>query len=198
MVVIVDYRAGNLYNVANALKHLGAEFAFSGDPRVVARAERVILPGVGSARAAMQSLNEKGLVPVLKELKVPFLGICLGLQLLFERSEEDDVPCLGLLQGVVKKFDERNVKVPHIGWDRIAFAGTAPHPLLEGIPDRSHFYFVHSYYAPVVSQSTLAVCDYDVPFSGVVRKGNFLAVQFHPERSALPGLKLLANFLERV
>lgn len=199
MVVVVDYDAGNLYNVANALRHLGAEFQMSGDPEVVARAERVILPGVGSARAAMNSLDRQGLIPALRGLQVPFLGICLGLQLLFERSEEDDTECLGILPGTVRRFSSRNVKVPQIGWNRVTWAAQSLPPafasMLEGIPESGFFYFVHSFYAPI-SAATVAQSEYDVPFSAAVAQGNYLGLQFHPERSAETGLRLLAAFVK--
>jgi imidazole glycerol-phosphate synthase subunit HisH len=192
MNVVIDYRAGNLYNVGNALHHLGVDFAFSGDPGIVKKASRVILPGVGSARAAMQSLEELGLVPVLQNLKVPFLGICLGLQILYEWSEEEQAGCLGILSGSVRRFDNGILKVPHIGWNEVEsdFA-----PLFRDIPPRSRFYFVHSYYAPLSSKLTRGTTDYGVQFSSVAVKENFWGVQFHPERSGEPGLTLLSNFL---
>ena len=119
MIAVVDYQAGNLYNVGHALRYLKEDFIFSGDPEVVEKADKVILPGVGSAQAAMDSLTEQGLVEVLQSLEVPFLGICLGLQLLFEISEEDQTPCLGIFPGRVKKFNKSRVKVPHIGWNQV-------------------------------------------------------------------------------
>ncbi len=200
MVVVVDYEAGNLYNVGNALRHLGAQFVASGRPEVVAAAERVILPGVGSARAAMRSLERQGLVQVLRGLKVPFLGICLGLQLLFQESEEDDTPCLGLLPGRVRRFPDARVKVPHIGWNEVEWDPSAApewvRTLLAEVPRTGHYYFVHSYYAPP-GPGTLARCSYDVEFSAAVAHNNYLGVQFHPERSAELGLKLLAAFVGR-
>ncbi|MBI4447277.1 MAG: imidazole glycerol phosphate synthase subunit HisH [Acidobacteria bacterium] len=199
MIVVVDYKAGNLYNVAHALRHLRADFVFSADPRTVATASRVILPGVGSARAAMDSLREQGLTDVLRNLEVPFLGICLGLQLLFERSEEEDTPCLGVLKGVVRKFPKSEFKVPQIGWNNVCYKpGTdARRPqLFDGIPDGSYFYFVHSYFAPLVPELTVASTEYVVSFSSAVRKENFWGVQFHPERSGEAGLRLLGNFLD--
>lgn len=198
MIVVIDYRAGNLYNVANALKYLGSEFVFSGDPEVVGQASKVILPGVGSARAAMDSLAEQGLVPALKGLRVPFLGICLGLQLLFEASEEDHTPCLGILSGIIRKFDSSQAKVPQIGWNQVRYPASQERPprLFEGIPNHSFFYFVHSYYAPHLDGITVAVTEYVTSFASTVRKDNFWGVQFHPERSGDAGLRLLQNFLE--
>jgi len=199
VIVVIDYKAGNLYNVGNALKYLKADFTVSGDPDVVSQAERVILPGVGSARAAMDSLAEQGLVEVLQGLRVPFLGICLGLQLLFEVSEEDNTPCLGLLPGAVRRFDSSQIKVPHIGWNQVSGMDVSSQPssiLLEGIPGESFFYFVHSYFAPLESPFTLGKTDYGSWFGSVAARENFYGVQFHPERSGEIGLKVLQNFLE--
>ncbi len=193
MIVVIDYKAGNLYNVGNALRHLGAEFVFSGDPAVVERAGKVILPGVGSAKPAMESLEQLGLVPVLKKVSVPFLGICLGLQLLFERSDEEQTDCLGILPGVVKRFDSSRLKVPHIGWNQVCCKSGSS--LFEGIPDKSSFYFVHSYYGPISEGLTKGTTDYGECFSSVVTKGNYTGVQFHPERSGELGLQVLRNFL---
>lgn len=197
MLAVIDYKAGNLYNVANALKYLGADFVFSGNPEVLRRASKVILPGVGSARPAMESLAEQGLVETLKQMRVPFLGICLGLQLLFDASEEDDTPCLGVLPGTVRRFDDSRVKVPQIGWNQVRYRSDGA-PLFQPIPDGSFFYFVHSYYAPLLDGVTLAVTDYAGTFSSAVRKDNYWGVQFHPERSGDAGLQLLRNFLEAV
>jgi|JYMV01.1.fsa_nt_gi glutamine amidotransferase len=199
MIVVIDYKAGNLYNVGHALKHLGADFMVSGDPADVGRADKIILPGVGAAKPAMDSLAEQGLVEALRQVSVPFLGICLGLQLLFEVSEEEDTPCLGLLPGRVLRFDRSQVKVPHIGWNRVAgtHGSSQPaSPLFDGVPAGSFFYFVHSYYAPVEEPVTLGTTEYGLSFSSVVVRGNLWGVQFHPERSGEIGLKLLENFVE--
>jgi len=199
MIVVIDYRAGNLYNVGLALKHLGVEHTFSSDPGVVASAEKVILPGVGSARSAMDSLQEKGLVPVIRELKVPFLGICLGLQLLFETSAEDNVDCLGILPGTVNLFNRGRVKVPHMGWNQVQWDSRMcdglQDTLLDGMPSGGFYYFVHSYFAPLAEGITMAKTEYDGIFSSAVRKDNFFGFQFHPERSGETGLKLLSNFV---
>jgi imidazole glycerol-phosphate synthase subunit HisH len=201
MIAVVDYKAGNLYNVGLALKHLGVEFVFSADPEVIRKADKVILPGVGSARAAMQSLEEQGLAEILKSLEVPFLGICLGLQLLFEESEEDHTPCLGIVPGKVHKFDSSLLKVPHIGWNEVHQLPKAPDRdlkkrLFHDIPDLTFFYFVHSYYAPVVTCSAYGLTEYGIPFASVVKTRNYWGVQFHPERSGESGLRLLKNFVE--
>jgi len=199
MIVVIDYKAGNLYNVGLALKHLGVEHVFSSDPREILAADKVILPGVGSARAAMDSLEEKGLCRVLRNLEVPFLGICLGLQLLFETSEEDNVDCLGIIPGSVRQFNRWEVKVPHMGWNQVEWEPEAStdlrDTLLRGIAPRGFYYFVHSYFAPVNADATLAVTDYDGTFSSAVRKNNYFGFQFHPERSGETGLKLLRNFV---
>ena len=198
-LVVIDYDAGNLYNVGNALRHLGTDFVMSGDPDRVARADRVILPGVGSARAAMASLERQGLIDIISNLTVPFLGICLGMQLLFEESEEDRCPCLGLLPGTVRRFDRNRVKVPHIGWNEVEWRKTGPEQrlvsLVGGLAPAGYFYFVHSYFAPILPGATAAVTDYDGLFSAAVLKDNFLGLQFHPERSGAPGLQLLQTFL---
>ena len=199
MIAVIDYKAGNLYNVGLALKHLGVNHVFTSDPEIICTADKVILPGVGSARAAMDSLEEKGLCQVIRDLRVPFLGICLGLQLLFETSEEDNVECLGVIPGTVKLFDRGDVKVPHMGWnqvewDPVACSGLKDN-LLKDIPDNGFYYFVHSYFAPVSNGVTLAATEYSGVFASAVRKGNYFGFQFHPERSGETGLKLLNNFV---
>lgn len=201
MIVVVDYRAGNLYNVGNALKYLKADFVFSGDPEVVAKADKVILPGVGSARAAMTSLESQGLSGVIRGLKVPFLGICLGLQLLFERSEEDDTECLGILPGTIRRFGSEFTKVPQIGWNQVAWRNTKLlEPLagkvVSGAPEASYFYFVHSYYAPLCDGATIGTTVYGEEYSSAVASDNFLGFQFHPERSGEVGLELLRHFVD--
>jgi len=199
MIVVIDYDAGNLYNVGNALKFLGVEHVLSGDPETVAAADKVILPGVGSARAAMSSLQRQGLCDVIRDLKVPFLGICLGLQLLFDLSDEENCPCLGIIPGRVQRFDHRRVKVPHIGWNEVRWnldASPLVPRLVAGLSEDEYFYFVHSYYAPPVPGFTAAQSDYEIPFSAAVIRANFLGVQFHPERSGMSGLTLLKNFIE--
>lgn len=198
MIVVIDYRAGNLYNVGHALRYLKADFVFSGDPAVVGRATKVILPGVGSAQQAMESLSEQGLVEVLRDLNVPFLGICLGQQLLFEMSDEERTPCLGIVPGTVSRFNSDRVKVPHIGWNQVALAEGAKEAsklLFKEVPDGKYFYFVHSYFAPVQDCTTLATTEHGTVFASAMAKDNYWGVQFHPERSGEAGLKLLGNFL---
>jgi imidazole glycerol-phosphate synthase subunit HisH len=201
MIAVVDYRAGNLYNVGLALKHLGVEYRFTADPHAIEKADKVILPGVGSARAAMDSLQEQGLVEVLGNLQVPFLGICLGLQLLFEESEEDHTACLGIIPGKVYRFDSSELKVPHIGWNQVHQLPKAPNGdwrnlLFRAIPDATYFYFVHSFYAPLETCFAHGLTEYGIPFASVVKKDNYWGLQFHPERSGESGLRLLKNFVE--
>ena len=200
MTAIVDYGAGNLTSVRNAFAALGAETATTRDPAVVAAADRVVFPGVGAAGSAMANLGELGLAPVLRErvaAGVPFLGICLGTQILFDRSEEDGgTACLGLLRGEARRFVPRTRadKIPEMGWNQARFE--RPHPLLAGIPDGADFYFVHSYY-PAPADPADAVCTTEYAgtrFASMVGRGNLAATQFHPEKSGRTGLRLLENF----
>lgn len=201
MIAVIDYEAGNLFNIGNALTQLGARYSFSSDPDEIRRAGRVILPGVGSAPAAMDSLRNRGLIEAIRQVRAPFLGICLGLQLLFERSEEEDCPCLGLVPGTVRRFSRERGKVPHVGWNQVRRADDgSPQSrkgarIFEGIPNLQHFYFVHSYHAPLTPE-TIATTEYQRPFASAVRSRNFIGVQFHAERSGQAGLRLLRNFLE--
>ncbi|MBT8441344.1 MAG: imidazole glycerol phosphate synthase subunit HisH, partial [Gammaproteobacteria bacterium] len=165
------------------------------DAETIEAASHVILPGVGAAADSMRRLTQAGLVNLIPGLRQPFLGICLGLQLLFEASEEDDATCLGVFPGKARLFDSApDHPVPHMGWNRIE--RTRDSDLLDGIPDGSHFYFVHSY-ALDVTPDTLAVADYGRDFTAVVERDNFAAAQFHPERSGGCGARLLENFLRR-
>jgi glutamine amidotransferase len=197
-VVVVDYQAGNLHSVEMALRHLGARFHLSERPEEVRRARRLILPGVGEARAAMSALRERGLAEAILEHRRsgwPFLGICLGCQLIFEHSEERDTPCLGLLSGTVRRFPARpGLKVPHMGWNRVEWRSA--HPVLRGLKQGGYFYFVHSYYAaPARREDVLGECEYGLPFAAGVGEGSLLAFQFHPEKSGPEGLLLLQRFL---
>ena len=202
MIAIIDYKAGNLTSVQLAFNALGCETAISSDPQVILTATRVVFPGVGAAGSAMANLQSLGLIPVLKETAArgtPFLGICLGTQILFDSSEEDGATvCLGILPGRVPRFQpaDRREKVPQIGWNQVK--AVRPHPLLNGIADESEFYFVHSYY-PAPADPSLAVgttAYAGVTFSSMVARGNVAATQFHPEKSGRIGLRLLQNFLE--
>ncbi|HLE80533.1 MAG TPA: imidazole glycerol phosphate synthase subunit HisH, partial [Dehalococcoidia bacterium] len=190
MIAIVDYGAGNLRSVAKALAKLGYMAQVTSEPEVVAEAEAIILPGVGAAADAMESLGKRGLVNTLKEAvaqEKPFFGVCLGLQLLFEASEEGGWhPCLGLLPGTVRRLPPA-LKVPHMGWNRVRQVGD--HPLWKGIPNSSYFYFVHSYYvAPQDESGVIGETDYGLTFASVVFRGNLVGTQFHPEKSGDLGL----------
>lgn len=193
-LAIIDSGGANISSVKHALRRLGADPVFTADADIIRSAERVILPGVGAAGAAMSRLNELGLVQCIRELQQPVLGICLGMQLLFEKSEEDDVACLGIIPGTLKKLmPSAGIRVPHMGWNTTTTVNDDP--LLAGLREHPWFYFVHSYIAPI-GPGTLASCEHGEAFSAIVRQGNFSGAQFHPERSARSGARLLANFLE--
>ena len=191
--LIVDSGGANLASLTFAFERLGARTAVSRDPRAIASAARVVLPGVGAAGHAMRRLEGAGLTAVLRALKQPVLGVCLGMQLLFARSEEDDTECLGVIPGSVWRLVPARARpVPHMGWN--ALAPLRSDALLEDIGAGEHAYFVHGY-AARVGADTLASTDYGEPLAAVVRRGNFCGVQFHPERSAATGAQLLRNFL---
>ena len=192
MLTLVDYNAGNVTSLLYALKRLGAEVQVSSDPDVLGKASKIIFPGQGAAGAGMDVLKDRGLVEVLQKTRVPFLGICLGMQLLFESSEEDESKGLALVPGRVNRFENKNFKVPHMGWNLVKYSGELP--LFKGIPDESFFYFANSYKAPL-GEATQGVTFYGEPFSSVIQKNNLFGVQFHPEKSGEMGLKLLSNFL---
>jgi glutamine amidotransferase len=200
MIAIVDYKAGNLTSVKLAFDALGAKSEITSDPRVIARAERVVFPGVGAAGASMDNVREMSLVDAITGAIAagkPFLGICVGMQILFDHSEEDGgVDCLSLLPGQVRRFtpSEPLCKIPHMGWNTVRFKRS--HPLLHGVEDESEFYFVHSYYAAagtaahIVGETHYA----DVTFTSIAARDNLLATQFHLERSGRIGLKIMENF----
>lgn len=192
-VVIIDSGGANLASLRYALDRLGARSAVSTDPDVIAAAPRVLLPGVGAAAGAMERLRAHGLDVLIRELRAPLLGICLGMQLLFEHSAEGDTACLGVIPGQIARLTpSRALPVPHMGWNTLSMI--RPDPLLEGLGAADWLYFVHGYAAPV-GNATLAAVEYGGPLSAVVRQGNFRGVQFHPERSSLAGARLLSNFL---
>jgi glutamine amidotransferase len=200
MIAIIDYKAGNLTSVRLAFEHIGVPCKITSDPESILSAERIVFPGVGAAGEAMRNLNEMGLINPLK-LAVsegkPFLGICLGTQVILEFSEEDGgTPCIGLVPGVVKRFAPPNqmCKIPHMGWNTVELV--RPHPLFDGIENSTEFYFVHSYY-PFPSDASYIIGETEyanVRFASVLGKDNLIAVQFHPERSGRFGLKFLENF----
>ena len=194
MLAIVDSGGANIASVRFALERLGVAGELTADPAVIRRAERVILPGVGSAPEGMKRLRAKGLVDCVRGLTQPVLGICLGMQLLFESSAEGDTPSLGIIPGRVALLPESpGVTVPHMGWNTLAVRRASP--LLKGVDATTRFYFVHSF-AGSVNECTLASCTHGGAFAAVVQRGNFRGVQFHPERSGAAGAQLLRNFLE--
>ena len=202
MITIIDYGMGNLASVYNAMKFLGADIKISERPQDIKDADKLILPGVGAFRDTMEGLDKRGLLNVLRkaiqEGKI-YLGLCLGLQILFEKSEEGNAAGLGIFKGSVKKFQKKKpLKVPHIGWNSVDKRQIIDDKmLLDGIRNYSYFYFVHSYYADPLDKSIIeATTDYGVRFASCVWKKNIHAVQFHPERSQEVGLKMLKNFIE--
>ena len=191
--VIIDSGGANLASLQFALERLGARAVVSSDERTIAASPRVLLPGVGSAADAMQRLRRSGVAELLPTLRQPVLGICLGMQLLFERSAEGTTECLGILPGTVHRLEAaRGRPVPHMGWNQLT--ERREDPLLERIEPGEYFYFVHGY-AVATSEVTLAQVEYGAAVSAVIRRGNFWGTQFHPERSAAAGARLLGNFL---
>jgi glutamine amidotransferase len=206
-VAVIDYGMGNLHSIAKALQHADPErcITVTDEPGAILAADRVVFPGVGSIGDCMEALRVRSLVAVLGEVarSKPLLGICLGMQALLEDSEENGMTaCLGLFPGHVRRFPPqlsdaggKLLKIPHMGWNRVA--QSRPHPLWEGIPDGSRFYFVHSYFAsPDRPEDIAATTSYPQPFAAAIAAGNVFAVQFHPEKSQAAGLRLLANFLD--
>lgn len=195
MIAIIDYDTGNLRSVCNALDRIGAEYVLTDDPQVIAGADRVLLPGVGEASSAMRKLQERGLCDVIKSLKVPVLGICIGMQLMCRHSEEGNVDCLGIFDSTVRKFDadpSAGVKVPHMGWNSVTQLKT---DLFDGLSDGDFVYFVHSFAADVC-EDTIAVSDNGRSFSAAMNKDNFYGAQFHPEKSGQVGETILRNFMK--
>lgn len=193
MIVIVDTNCANLTSVRFALNRLGVEPVISDDPEIISSAEKVFLPGVGSAGFAMEELNRKKLIEPLQNLQQPVLGICLGMQMLLDGSQEGDTACLGVIPGQVSPLDTKYLISPHMGWNTLDQIGD--NELFEGLEVGDYFYFVHSF-AAELSDHTIAESEYGTRFSAAVRKDNFYGVQFHPERSGPKGLQVLKNFLE--
>jgi imidazole glycerol-phosphate synthase subunit HisH len=196
VIGIINYGAGNIRSVSNALKRLHVDHFISDDRVELGQADKLIFPGVGEARSAMDALAHTGLTEWLKEVSVPFLGICLGMQLLFDHTTERETQCLGVIFGTNKRFDviQSQLKVPHMGWNQVEQDGN--NPLFSGMKSGEYFYFVHSYYAPIVP-ATIGTTEYGVPFTSALQQKNFYGVQFHPEKSGKAGLQLLKNFIER-
>ncbi len=191
-LAIVKYNAGNVQSLTFALNRLGITPVLTDNPEVLAAADKVIFPGQGEASSAMKSLKAGGLDKVLVDLKQPFLGVCLGMQLMCDHTEENHTKCLGILPLEVKRFLPNGIKVPHMGWNDIFNFNT---PILDGVKEGSYIYFVHSYYVPLC-EFTTAECHYDVPFTAMLQKDNFYAIQAHPEKSGEPGMKILENFIK--
>jgi glutamine amidotransferase len=202
LIAVLDYGIGNLRSAQKALQHVGADARLTSDPGLIREAAGVVLPGVGSFGRCMEELRRSGLDQfALESIEAdrPFLGICVGMQMLFERGEEGDTPGLGLLAGGVPRFPNgkkmEGLKIPHMGWNEVRQA--RPHPVWEGVPDGSRFYFVHSYYPqPADGAMTAATCAYGVTFTCAIARDNIFAVQFHPEKSQTSGLRLLSNFVQ--
>ena len=189
-VTILYYGAGNIKSVTNALDMIGAKWKVTSNSREIVEASKIIMPGVGSAKAAMEELQKRWLVETIRNVKAPFLGICLGMQLLFDYSEERDVACLGIIKGRVRRFQGKGLKVPQIGWNRVKNEKLK-------MKSGSYFYFVHSYYCvPEDGGVVTATTEYGVEFASAVQYKNFYGVQFHPEKSGEVGLEVLKNFCE--
>jgi len=194
-VALIKYNAGNVQSVRYALERLGVEAELTDDPEKISTADRVIFPGQGEASSAMAYLKERNLDQVIREVKQPFLGVCLGLQLLCTHSEENNTTCLGIFPQLVKRFipsESRQEKVPHVGWNSIE--NLVDNPLLKDLPDARHLYYVHSYYA-TLGEGTLATTHYIQDFTAILHRANYWAIQAHPEKSSTLGEKLLENFL---
>ena len=193
MSVIIDTGCANLTSLKFAVERLTTQVLVSDDPQTISSADRVFLPGVGSAQYAMGVIEEKGLVSVIQNLTQPVLGICLGMQMLTSSSSEGEITCLGLISGHVKGLPAQGLRLPHMGWNTLSECNDAP--LFHGLSSDDYFYFVHSY-AVGLSSSTIAQCEYGSSFSAAIASNNFMGVQFHPERSSRAGSQLLKNFLE--
>ena len=191
MIGVVDYEAGNLRSVTNALSAINVPYVLSADRGELSACSGIILPGVGAAPGAMNTLRARRLADFLPQLKMPVLGICLGMQILFDRSEEGNTPCLGVIRGSVQQLPSGKIKIPHMGWNDVSCVQQSL--LWEGLNGKTFFYFAHSYIVPVCT-NTIAGTDCGIPFSAAVREKNFYGVQFHPEKSAEAGLRLLKNF----
>ena len=197
-IAVVDYGMGNLLSVSKALEHVaeGHEVVVTADPDTILSSDRVVVPGQGAMPDCMRQLGASGAreAVIAATRNKPFLGLCIGLQMLFERGEEGDTPGLGVLAGGVPRLRSPGVEIPHMGWNEVMQA--RPHALWQGIPDRTRFYFVHSYYAaPRDAALTAGICVYGVPFTCAIARDNIFAVQFHPEKSQSAGLQLLSNFV---
>ena len=195
MIAIIDYGAGNLFSVKNALDFLGIPAVLTADAEAIRRAEEIILPGVGAFPDAMRRLNSTGLTPLLRgeAEKKPFLGICLGMQMLFEKSYEfEETEGLGLIPGEIVRLPDTGLKIPHMGWNELEIMNSCP--LLADVQEGDSVYFVHSYLAKTAEENLSAVCNYGVQVPALVRRGNVYGAQFHPEKSGAVGLRMLQSF----
>ncbi len=193
MIALIDYGAGNLKSVANALDDLQTEYIITNKVEEINSADKIIFPGVGEAASAMNRLIDKNIAEVIKSTSQPLLGICLGMQLLATFSEERNTKCLDIVQSIVKQFDKSKVKVPHMGWNKVKF--NYRNKLFTRVESGEYFYFANSYYLPI-TEYTIASTNYDVFFSAAINRNNFYGVQFHPEKSGKAGLQILMNFIE--
>lgn len=191
MIGIIDYEAGNMTSVSNALESLGIDYCVSNRPDELGSCDGIILPGVGAAQKAMESLNANGLPAFIRAYRKPFLGICLGMELLYEVSDEGNTPCIGVIPGRAIKFNSSAVKIPHMGWNKVEI--TEPNALIGDKGMLGYFYFAHSYYiAP--DEYTTGLTESGVPFASAINRANYFGLQFHPEKSGSAGLSILKNF----
>ena len=193
MIALIDYGAGNLKSVANALDDLQVKYIVTNRSEELNSAEKIIFPGVGEASSAMNKLNDKDIVETIKSTQKPLLGICLGMQLLATFSEERNTKCLDVVKTIVKQFDSSKVKVPHMGWNQVEYKNK--NKLFTNVESGSNFYFANSFYVPI-TEYTIASTNYNIVFSAAINKNNFYGVQFHPEKSGKTGLQILRNFIE--
>jgi glutamine amidotransferase len=193
MIAVIDYGAGNVASVANALSQLNKDYKISNNELEICKADKIIFPGVGEASYAIKQLHLLNLFSLLRIIKKPMLGICLGMQLMMDSSTEGNVTCLGIFPGVVQKFDSTKTKVPHMGWNDIKLLKESK--LFDGIKNGERFYFANSFYVPV-NNFTTSITNNNIDFSASLEKDNFYGVQFHPEKSGEAGLKILKNFCE--
>ena len=194
MIALVDYGAGNTASVANVLDELNYEYLITNHESDISKAAKIIFPGVGEASSAIKNLHITNLFTMLRVTKKPMLGICLGMQLLCDKSKEGNTTCLGIFPETTEKFDETKIKVPNMGWNQIKYIRQSK--LFSEIPDEEYFYFANSYYVPV-NENTTSICNYGIDFCSSMEKDNFYGVQFHPEKSGKMGIQLIKNFVEK-
>ena len=194
MIAVIDYGAGNIQSVLNALDDINVDYKVTYHEEVINKAEKIIFPGVGEASFAMKKLHLNNLFTMLRVTKKPLLGICLGMQLLSQKTEEGNTCCLGIIPATCKKFDDEKIKVPHMGWNQVII--DKQNKLFDGVDNKTYFYFANSYYVPI-NEYTICSSVYDIPFTAAINKDNFYGLQFHPEKSGEPGIQLLKNFVEK-